>query len=160
MLKMKKLFLVAAIVLAAIVFKTTYDHIQSQRLVKTRKAMDEIASFILIARNAAHTSTDKITHNGCSFCPCRDGKSHTDDPVNAICVYNWNNVMISVWRAVGGEGYPPEHLLRDAWGSPFGLDEDDSGAQCPSDKLVSFGPDGRYGTPDDLELQVQDASCR
>lgn len=160
MLKLKKLLFLAAVVLAALVFKASYDHIQSQRLVKTRNAMDEIASLILIARNAKSVSTDKITHNGCSFCPCRDGKSHTDDPVNVICAYNWNNVMISVWRAAGGEGYPPECLLRDAWGSPFGLDEDDSGARCPSDKLVSFGPDGRYDTADDLVLQVQDASCR
>lgn len=68
--------------------------------------------------------------------------------------------MLSVWRALGKEGYPPEHLLRDPWGSPYGMDEDDTNAPCLADKLVSFGPDGRFGTQDDISVFIRDPQCK
>ncbi|NCS98759.1 type II secretion system protein [Candidatus Parcubacteria bacterium] len=112
---------------------------------------------IIIAQGNTGNTLRQITGSGCSR--CHSSCSNTDlKNVSTECYSRWVNAVDDIFN-VSGEIYrsSKESLYRDAWGSPFILDENEgevSTAYCRRDTLNIVGPDGVYNTSDDIRINL------
>lgn len=121
--------------------------------------IDTLRSIIQQAELMSRMTVDKITNSSCSMCPCKEPGVIKNGSYTNICTYNWHSAIIFLWRTIGREGYPPNFLMTDPWGSPFLLNENKTSDTCYEYILTSAGPDREYGTSDDLTLKVRTSQC-
>jgi hypothetical protein len=79
------------------------------------------------------------------------------------CTSNWNKVLLRVYRNILGKDRIPDRFLRDPWGSPFLLNENEGEVglpPCSPDIITSVGHDGIHGTADDIAIEVAPFFCR
>jgi len=158
---MKKL-LVGAIVVVAIsaVFFAVGAAREKRRLLDVERRLDVIRSLAQQAEIVAGKPLHKITNQTCSECPCRAPETFKNTKDASICVYNWNNAILSIWRAIGRPDIAPDWLLRDPWGAPFLLNENVTGELCYTVILGSAGPDKAYPSDDDVHITFKTMGCR
>ena len=135
---------------------TGYTRTTSYQLTKQR--MLEIAEIAYKAKYATKTTLIDITGSTCSDCACRGLEDLRSIDDNHPCARNWYRAIKSVWNVVAEESGVPNRFLRDAWNSPYQLDEnenefDDNPRR--NDTLLSAGQDGKRGTDDDIEVQIK-----
>lgn len=73
------------------------------------------------------------------------------------CFTAWEATLLRIQSATNGTIPSLTPLLRDPWGSPYSLDENEremSASDCRNDVLRSLGPDGIYGNADDLGIEM------
>lgn len=82
-------------------------------------------------------------------------------PDNSPCAAGWQEALETIWTSAFGADAPPipGELRRDRYGSPYLINQSEFscgryGAWCPPDAVRSAGPDGRAGTPDDIQAAI------
>jgi len=114
--------------------------------------MKKIAEAIVMAQGVTGKVLLNITGSGCSSCSgCRDGLSHISDA--GTCYTRWSTSMNAINTASENYlGSTVTGLLRDPWGSPYSLDENEkeAGSCANHDLLSSMGPNGVFGDSDDV----------
>ena len=114
--------------------------------------MEQIAKAMSVAEDFTDPIKD-ITGSNCSGCSC---KETSDPPVYSLrdlpdshpCVEDWRNALANIAdKSVFLEDY--ESLVRDPWGAPYVLHENelerpegDPKGPCTGDWLRTVGPDG------------------
>lgn len=109
-------------------------------------------------------SVMSITGNNCSDCVCRSYPNTRNIPDTDICVVLWRSAISRIDTAspyINGI----EPLIRDPWGSPYMLDENEAEhgpSDCFPDYLFTVGPDGQSFTADDffMALPLRTNGCR
>lgn len=128
-------------------------------LKETERNMIEIAKIAYETKKATQMSLVQITGTGCSMCLCQKKslKNLSDaDP----CVQRWKTTISKICQANEGRSDVPEAFLRDSWGSPYALDENErefGNGDKRNDQLFSAGPDGLLRTGDDIMINIQNA---
>lgn len=148
------------VVVAIIGFLATFTVFQLQssrekaKLSAARADLMQIIKLIQTAQQETGQPLGVITSNYCSDCVCRlagDLRKST-----GTCYTTWQTTIGRINAATNGSmNISPNALLRDPWGSPYALDENEREAgpnDCTLDVIRSVGPDGIYDTSDDVNL--------
>jgi hypothetical protein len=96
----------------------------------------------------------------CSDCVCRGVRDLRQLPENHPCVKRWDVSIRNIYKVATGEPKIPPNLLRDAWKSPYLLDENENERDKRDkrhDVLRSAGSDGVYDTADDITVKIKNA---
>ncbi len=122
------------------------------------KARNDISQFVkaaTIAQMESGKTLREITSSGCSEWTCR-GRYIRDISASDSCYTAWSNALTKIQNAAGGiSGL--NQMIRDPWGSPYGLDENEGESgptDCRRDSIKSAGPDGILGTSDDISFSI------
>lgn len=80
----------------------------------------------------------------------------TSDPCYTVWQWDLSSIQAATNGVYAGSGL--DQMLRDPWGSPYALDENEDepiGAElCRIDNIESVGPDGVFGTSDDIKYDI------
>jgi prepilin-type N-terminal cleavage/methylation domain-containing protein len=109
---------------------------------KAQEDLSQIRTAIILARHKENKVLGQITGNWCSDCACRKLEDLGALPDDHQCIINMKNAFNKI-------GLP---LLRDPWGSPYLIDENElefSCDPCRPDLLRSAGPDRKVGQYND-----------
>lgn len=92
---------------------------------------------------------------------CAGGGDLRGLPDGSPCASGWLGALGTIWTSAHGAEAPPVpgEFKRDGYGSPYLLNQSEFscghfGSWCPPDAVRSAGPDGRPGTPDDIQAAV------
>ena len=120
--------------------------------------MSQIVKDMILAQGEAHKTLMQITGSGCSDCGgCRTGSSLQNVPTSNVCYASWLNDVTKIQAATNGYVANLTSVLRDPWGSPFMLDENEgesAGSPCAPDSFRTAGADGIWGTSDDYVVAI------
>ncbi len=126
--------------------------VEEARRSEARRNLDDIKKAIETARVKSGKRLNQITGSNCSFCTACGGDLR-DVPDTHECVVRWNRLLTNV----SADGYGNiSKFKRDPWGSPYVIDENDGEYvtnPCRRDWIGSVGPDGTYGTSDDIIIR-------
>jgi prepilin-type N-terminal cleavage/methylation domain-containing protein len=121
-----------------------------------REQMYEFAKFVSIAQGESYKTLLNMTGNGCSDCVCRTGLSLKGD--TGSCYTAWTTLIAAVQANSNGLVTGLTNMTRDPWGSPYCVDENqgETGLSgCSNnDGFRSVGPDGIWGTSDDMTQTI------
>ena len=151
-----ELLVVIAIIglLSSIAVVSTNSVRDKAKIVKANADLVQIVKQIEVARNNNNLPLISITANGCSDCNCR-GKYLPTLASSDTCI----TILTATFLSIGFSG-----LLRDPWGSPYLIDENEmeAGACGTHDALFSAGPNGydSIATGDDISIEVPFFQCR
>jgi len=125
------------------------------RKAKTNADLSRLIDAIIMAQGENGKTLLKITGSNCSDCGCRGIGSITNISAASSCYLSWQNVVLKISEECGGLFEGIKKITRDPWGSPYLLDENEGeSGGCGSDSLKSAGPDGLWGTFDDISRLV------
>ena len=104
----------------------------------------------------------RATEHHCTMCACRDygggGQDLRNIAESTACFRNWENALEKLAdKSVLLNSDTTSRLLRDPWGSPYLLDENEleyDHNPCRQDWLRSAGVDGIIGTSDDYLIRL------
>lgn len=149
---------IAIIGLLATVGITSYNMVlNNSKTTKASADLKEFKSAIEAARIKTGSTLMDITGNGCSACLVCTGDLRNVAATHG-CVVAFENVITTVSSA---GGFDITALGRDPWGSPYVIDENDGEYEsnpCRPDTLRSVGPDGTYGSADDIIINLRTIS--
>jgi len=115
------------------------------RQAKVKDDLFQIRDAMEIARHGQDKVLLQITGSGCSDCLCRDDPDLTNPDADCI------NSMRNAFRNLGLS------LVKDPWGSPYLIDENElefAGNPCRKDSFGSAGPDRKFGGSDDIRQEL------
>jgi prepilin-type N-terminal cleavage/methylation domain-containing protein len=143
--------------LSSIVLSAVNSARQKSQIAATKQMMVQIAKSVVIAQGESFKTLMSITGSNCSDCSgCRTGSSLKGDI--GACYTAWLNVLNTVQANTGGLVTGLTGMARDAWGSPFAVDENQgeggAGACSTYDGFRSVGPDGIWGNSDDITFTI------
>lgn len=122
------------------------------KISESKSEIKELHIFLQEARSVTGFTLKQLANSGCSDCACRSGdmRNTTGD-----CFTNWRDTLYAIQAGTENDLIVSniDGLLRDPWGSPYCLDENErdwSFDDCRNDTLRSVGPDGIYDTSDDV----------
>jgi len=138
--------------------------VQVKKMESAHRDVAFLAQIAHIAKMKTGKTLIEITHNSCSDCVCKPGEDLRGASLENSCQTNWIKALAAIWQAASGQD-PYDirgrillelRLLRDPWGSPYVLNENEgeTPGQCEADVIRSAGPDGILGTPDDIKVRV------
>lgn len=120
--------------------------------------LNQIVKDMILAQGEAHKTLLQITGSGCSDCSgCRAGGNLRNVATSDACYASWLNDVTTIQNATNGYVSNLTSVLRDPWGSPFTLDENEGevpSSPCVADTLRTVGSDGIWGTSDDYVVTV------
>ncbi len=146
--------------LASIVTVSIYQARLKGQYAKTKEDAVQFIKVIQIAQQESGKRLLDITGSGCSDCICRS-KIMRNLPSTDPCYAQWANDLALTQTASAGLVSNTNPLLRDPWGSPYGLDENErefGPTDCRMDTFSSAGPDGMLYTADDVNYSIPPAS--
>lgn len=125
-----------------------------------RSDLKQILKAIQIAQAEQNKPLWQITGSGCSDCgTCRTAPDLRNVPTNHACYTTWVNNITAIQNATNGQYTSLTKITRDPWGSPYTIDENEGevvGNPCANqDSLRSVGPDGAWGTADDIIVRPE-----
>ena len=159
-----ELLIVIAIIglVATITVVSLSSTVNNAKFSKSLANINPILKAINIARSQTNKTLLQITQSGCSDCGCR-GRDIRNIATTDPCYISWITAVTKIEDASVGAGSGLANIQRDAWGSPYGLDENEreSGPNdCRTDSLRSAGPDGMLYTSDDQTYFIPlNSSC-
>jgi prepilin-type N-terminal cleavage/methylation domain-containing protein len=155
-----ELIVVIAIIgaLSVIVLPSFAKVLSNSRIKRANLEMEEIVKSIVIAQNQSG-KTMTAMGVGCNDCSCRSGNIKND---TGACYTDSLSALTILESNTSGFVSGLSRMVRDPWGSPYCFDanQGESGpASCTTvDGFRSVGPDGAYGTADDIVVDVPLAS--
>lgn len=117
-----------------------------------RNQLRQLAQAMVIAQGESGRTVLQVTNNGCSDCVCRNVGSMRNVANSHACYTNWTAALADVQANNSIAGTALGSFLRDPWGSPWMLDENEGenpSILCRPDTLRTAGPDGLHGSADD-----------
>ena len=145
--------------LASIVLVALNNARTKARITKTQANMASFTKAIQIAQMESGRYLKDITGSGWSeqFCITGFPDLRNISPTSQVYL-DWVNVVTKVKGSLNGvAGFHDSNFYRDAWGSPYCVDENERefGANdCRTDSFCSAGTDGLRGTSDDICLEI------
>lgn len=142
--------ILAVLATMAVLVINPVQKIKDARIKSTQTSINQLVDSIVKIKGFTGKGLMQITGSGCSRCICiATTTADTDIP----CINNWNNALTKI-TAEGTSTALTSDLrvfARDAWGSPYILDENEGeGGGCSLDSLYSAGPDRLQGGGDDI----------
>ena len=128
--------------------------------VQTWRNLNKIAKVAYQAKKTKELPLFEITGSRCSDCICRGVRDLRELPEDHPCFKRWDLSIRNIYRVATGEAKIPLNLLKDAWQSPYLLDENENERgkrDKRPDVLRSAGSDGVYGTADDITVKIENA---
>jgi hypothetical protein len=128
--------------------------------VQTWRNLNKIAKVAYQAKKTRDLPLFEITGSMCSDCVCRGVRDLRQLPENHPCVKRWDVSIRNIYKVATGEPKISPNLLRDAWKSPYLLDENENERDKRDkrhDVLRSAGSDGVYDTADDITVKIKNA---
>ena len=114
---------------------------------EAQNALDALAELALAAKKATGKPLFQVTGENCTSCGC-EGRDLRLVPQGDVCRRKWDTAR--------------ERLVRDPWGSPYLLNENEGESPdfpCLPDAVVSAGQNGLFGDADDIVAAVPNAFC-
>ena len=140
--------------LSSVVLSSLNSARQKAQIAKVRAEMAQFSQMVNIAQGESSKALITITGSGCSDCACRTNASIAND--TGSCYINWVNDLTTIQAATNGIVTGLTNMTRDAWGSPYALDENqgEAGNCSPADVFRSAGPNAILGDGDDISLNL------
>ena len=160
-----ELLVVIAIIgtLASVVLAALNSARQKGQYAAAKAQMQEIVKASAIAQGESGKELRQITGSSCSRCSCPTGTDLRNISNSSGCYTRWVTSLNAIQAATGGVVNGINKAIRDPWGSPYLLDENE-GEQpanpCIPDELFTAGPDGIYGTADDYRMDIPFTSAQ
>ncbi len=147
---------IAIIGILATIGVSSYQNILNKsKQTKINSDLDDLKKGIITARITTGKTFGQITGNYCSACnACWGAGDLRNVPDSHACVLRWKNVITTI-SAAGPVDITG--LSRDAWGSPYVVDENDGewiATPCRIDNLTSPGPNGIASDADDIRITI------
>lgn len=142
-------------ILSTLIVVATSSGREKARVSEAQSDIRLLRSAIMVAQQEAGSPLVTITADGCSECACRTGLDMRN--TNGTCFTNWQDSLVRIQNATNGVVPRLSDYLRDPWGSPYALDENEreiGPTDCRPDTLRSMGPDGIYGSTDDIGIDA------
>lgn len=141
-----ELLVVIAIIglLASMVFVGLKGALERAKKERTNQELNQIMKAIIVARFREDKVLLQITGSGCSDCACRTGEDLSTISDTHSCIINWQNAFNRI-------GINP---IRDSWGSPYLIDENETEGYCRKDTLKSAGPNKIAWDGDDFGIEI------
>lgn len=139
-------------IISSIVIASVTVSRKNALIAKTKQQLQILRGQIISAQGNTGNALLNITGSGCSDCNCRNIGSIANISATSTC-YTGMQSSISKILIAADTGYQSStDLYRDAWGSPFMIDENEmeAGSCANRDGLYSVGPDGTPGGGDDI----------
>jgi prepilin-type N-terminal cleavage/methylation domain-containing protein len=117
-----------------------------------RNQLRQLAQAMVIAQGESGRTMLQITNNGCSDCSCRNVGDMRNVASTHACYTRWTAALARVQANNSIASQALGTILRDPWGSPWMLDENEGEAPailCRPDTLRTAGSDGLHNTSDD-----------
>lgn len=142
-----------------------------------KKEMEQIQAMVVLAKLNSSQTLRSITGSGCTGCPCGlDGSGGGEDsggfimggingraaghevlwansdPTDTRCHDDWESALVNIKTAAQLGDPTDDRWLRDPWGSPYILDENEGenpADPCRQDRIISAGFDGIMANWDD-----------
>lgn len=112
----------------------------------------QLAQAMIIAQGETGRTLLQVTLSGCSDCPCRNVGDMKNVATTHACYTGWTSALARVQANNSIAGPALGSFLRDPWGSPWMVDENEGESPvilCRQDTIRTVGPDGLYNTSDD-----------
>lgn len=131
-------------------FRSTID---DTRISRAETDLEDLKKSVESSRVKSGQLFGQITGNYCSFCNACTGDLR-NVPDSHTCMVRWMNIV----NRVSAAGYGDiTDYVRDPWGSPYVVDENDGeyvSNPCRQDWIRSVGPDGIFLTGDDIIIYL------
>ncbi|MFA5841887.1 MAG: prepilin-type N-terminal cleavage/methylation domain-containing protein [Candidatus Paceibacterota bacterium] len=150
-----ELLVVIAIVglLSTIVVASVSRVRQTAMITKTNAEINQFIKLATLAQGESGRALGNITGSGCSDCGCR-ARDIRNIPTSDSCYIQWVNIL-NLTKTASLNMLPGiEKMYRDPWGSPYCLDENEGEYAGAVDTFRSVGPDGTWGTGDDISYYI------
>ena len=140
--------------LSSFVMASLNDARISAQYTVAKQAMKQISDATMLL-SPDGTRLMSVTGSNCSDCVCRYEYGGPADlkniPNSDVCMTNWISAITKIdsGSTLINNTQP---YLRDPWGSPYLLDENElehDPTDCVHDAIRTAGPDGQTSTPDD-----------
>lgn len=132
--------------LASIVMASLNSAREKGKYAVARAETSQLAKIAVIAQGESGARLQDITGSKCSNCVCR-GTDIRNISVSSACYTQWAIAVSRIQTATGGLVQGADRILRDPWGSPYMLDENErefGAADCRLDEIQSAGPNGLW----------------
>lgn len=154
-----ELLIVIAIIgiLSAVVLASLGAARENAHIARANQELNEMSKAFSVAQGEQLRTLRQMTGSQCSACAtgCRTGNIQGLADSHA-CVVRWLQSLTALENGTNGIVDGLTNFVRDPWGAPYLLDENE-GEQptnmCRADELRSVGPDGTFGTADDIIIQ-------
>jgi len=123
----------------------------------------QLSKAIVYAQVDSGNRIQMITGSGCSACQCAAGADLRDIAESSPCYAQWENALEDIIAAGSGVADGLEEAVRDPWGSPYLLDENEGeipGDFCRADTIRSAGEDGIRNNSDDFAITLPFATTQ
>jgi prepilin-type N-terminal cleavage/methylation domain-containing protein len=120
---------------------------------KTKASLDILRNQISVAQGEKGLTLLSITGSGCSECGCRGIGDLRNIATSSSCYVSMSTALTKILVAADAGYTSSSDLIRDPWGSPYLIDENEgegSPTNCSRDSLRSAGPNGSWGDSDDI----------
>jgi len=134
---------------------------EKERTRQVQAILPELAALAKDAKNASGKTLVELTGETCGECPCLGAGDLRKLFAFDVCAARWEKALQRMLLAARGTREIPDRFLRDPWGSPFALNENEGEVkgECTPDVIRSAGPDGVLNTSDDIGIQASTVFC-
>lgn len=142
--------------LSSVIFASLNSTRKKAAYAKVQAELDQFRKAAIIAQGESGKTLIEITASNCSACSCT-GRDVKNIPTSDQCYILWVSALTKIQNATGGIVSGLDKMTRDPWNSPYGLDENEregGPTDCRLDYITTVGPDGIYGTGDDLGVSI------
>lgn len=144
-------------ILFSIVLASLNDARVKSQYTRAQQEMRQLGRAVIFAQGESESTLGSVTGSNCSACQCAaDTNLHNISESNS-CYTRWRDSLEAIIQAGEGISTGLEDAVRDPWGSPYLLDENE-GEQpanfCRADHIRTAGEDGIRSTSDDYVLTL------
>ncbi len=149
-------------VLATVVISSLSQARDRAKNAAAQEALVQMRTLSVGAQIASNQTVREMTGAGSpgTYSSCPAGTDLSTLAATHICIANWENAIHHI--VDNYDGSTGEAFFRDAWGSPYLLNEgegEDSGNPCIYDTITSAGADRLAFTADDLNIVIPFETC-
>ena len=150
-------------IIASVVMATLNDARVRAEYTAAQQELVQLSKAIVYAQIGSGNRVQLITGSGCSACQCAAATDLRNIDASSACYTQWESSLEDILAAGDGVADGLEEALRDPWGSPYLLDENEGempGNFCRADTIHTAGEDGIRNTSDDYSITLPFATSQ